>query len=58
MDTPKKQHLGIDEWKLTQIKNLNENGFSAEEISQQVDVEISIVREVILLTGDKSKEAV
>ena len=53
MSLPKKQHVGIDEWKMTQIKNLYRSGFSEAEIAEQVDLDISIVKEAIRLLKGK-----
>jgi len=50
MSLPKKQHIGIDRWKMDQILNLHRCGFSVEEIADQVDVDVSVVREVLKLS--------
>jgi hypothetical protein len=43
------QPVGVDTRKIEQIRNLKNSGFSAEQIADQVDLDISIVREVISL---------
>lgn len=50
MSLPKKQHVGIDRWKMDQILNLHRCGFSVDEIAEQVDVDASVVREVLKLS--------
>lgn len=54
MSLPKKQHVGIDKWKMDQILNLHRCGFSVDEIADQVDVDAAIVKEVIKLSGKGS----
>jgi hypothetical protein len=43
------QPVAVDQWKLNQIRNLVEGGYSAEEISDQVDVDVIVIREIIEL---------
>lgn len=54
MDIPKLSHIGIDRWKLEQILNLYEGGYSLQEIADQVDVEASLIEKVIEL-AEKQK---
>lgn len=54
MNMPKKQHIGIDKWKMDQIRNLHRCGFSINEIADQVDANVSIVKEVLELLGNGS----
>ena len=54
MSLPKKQHIGIDRWKMDQILNLHRCGFSVEEIAGQVDVDPHIVTEVLKLSRNSS----
>ena len=54
--TKSQQPVAVDQWKLNQIRNLFECGFSAEEISVQVDVDVIVIREIIELAyGTKRK---
>lgn len=50
MSLPKKQHVGIDRWKMDQILNLYRSGFGIDEIADQVDVDANVVREVLRLS--------
>ena len=50
MSMPKKQHIGIDRWKMDQIMNLHRCGFRVDEIADQVDIDASVVREVLKLS--------
>lgn len=54
MSLPKKQHIGVDRWKMDQILNLWRCGFTVDEIADQVDVDASVVREVIELSRNGS----
>lgn len=45
------QPVGVDTWKIEQIRNLKNSGLSVEQIAGQVDLDTSIVREVISLMG-------
>jgi hypothetical protein len=47
------QPVAVDQWKLNQIRNLFENGFSAEEISDQVDVDVIVIKEILELSYAK-----
>jgi predicted transposase YdaD len=49
LGTSHEQPVGVDTRKIEQIRNLKNSGFSAEQIADQVDLDISIVREVISL---------
>ncbi len=53
MSLPKKRHVGIDRWKMDQILNLHRCGLSVDEIADQVDVDASIVREVLRLSNNR-----
>lgn len=50
MSLPKKQHIGIDRWKMDQILNLYRCGFTVDEIADQVDVDADVVKEVLRLS--------
>jgi hypothetical protein len=47
------QPVAVDQWKLNQIRNLFENGFSAEEISDQVDVDVIVIKDILELSYAK-----
>ncbi len=43
------QERGVDEWKLEQIRSLRDSGLEIREISDQVDLDIEIVKEILRL---------